>query len=365
MRGKLGVGLAVLVCMVLPSPAALAWDAAGHRAVTRLALVEMQRRMGAQAPMWLANPDAIEQIAYAAAEPDRWRSTKSVDLKHLNEPDHYMDLERLAPMGLTIESLPRLRYEFVRLAAIRVNADPSIVPVKEGPRFDPAKLNDWPGFLPYAIMERYGQVRATMQIAAVWEKRAKDKPAGSPEALQLAMARAGVYYQMGQLSHFVGDAAQPLHTTEHHHGWVGQNPKGYTTDKKFHSYIDGRVLTLHKLDAPVLLPGLVDIHGPELSVDPQDPWPQVIAYIARSHAKVEPLYELEKSGELKNNPGKEFISERLIDAGRMLGALYAAAGTLSLPVSEEQVGEYIRYDGPAAAEPTAAEPKTAAPAGVP
>ena len=34
---------------------------------------------------------------------------------------------------------------------------------------------------------------------------------------------------MGVMGHYVGDCAQPLHTTKHHNGWVGENPHGYTT----------------------------------------------------------------------------------------------------------------------------------------
>jgi hypothetical protein len=41
------------------------------------------------------------------------------------------------------------------------------------------------------------------------------------------------------MGHLIGDASQPLHTTIHHHGWVGDNPHNYTTSRGFHSWIDG------------------------------------------------------------------------------------------------------------------------------
>jgi len=44
---------------------------------------------------------------------------------------------------------------------------------------------------------------------------------------------------MDVMGHFVGDGAQPLHVTKHHHGWVGDNPKGYATNTTFHAWIDG------------------------------------------------------------------------------------------------------------------------------
>ena len=46
-------------------------------------------------------------------------------------------------------------------------------------------------------------------------------------------------YVMGVMGHYVGDATQPLHTTKHYNGWVGDNPEGYTTSRKIHSWIDG------------------------------------------------------------------------------------------------------------------------------
>ena len=54
---------------------------------------------------------------------------------------------------------------------------------------------------------------------------------------------------MGILAHFVGDAAQPLHTTKHHHGWKGDNPNGYTTENSIHAYIDGGVIKTQRIDA--------------------------------------------------------------------------------------------------------------------
>ena len=40
---------------------------------------------------------------------------------------------------------------------------------------------------------------------------------------------------MGVMGHYVGDGSQPLHTTVHFNGWVGDNPKGYTTKQTFHA----------------------------------------------------------------------------------------------------------------------------------
>jgi hypothetical protein len=147
---------------------------------------------------------------------------------------------------------------------------------------------------------------------------------------------------MGILSHFVGDAAQPLHTTTHHHGWVGDNPKGYTTERSIHAYIDGGVVTLHGLKYDTMKaekPG----EGTPLVKDPHNPWGDVLTHLERSFAEVEPLYELKKTGDLDKDPGKAFIRARMEDGARMLGDLYAAAWTASTP-TESQIADYLKYE---------------------
>jgi hypothetical protein len=37
------------------------------------------------------------------------------------------------------------------------------------------------------------------------------------------------------LSHYIADGAMPLHTSVHHDGWQGGNPRGDTIDPSIHS----------------------------------------------------------------------------------------------------------------------------------
>ncbi|MBI2364803.1 MAG: hypothetical protein HYV01_07345 [Deltaproteobacteria bacterium] len=43
-----------------------------------------------------------------------------------------------------------------------------------------------------------------------------------------------ILYYAGVLGHYVGDGSQPLHTTSHHHGRIGGNPKDYAMDEGLH-----------------------------------------------------------------------------------------------------------------------------------
>jgi len=311
----------------------LAWDAYGHRLITTCAL----ESMGPAAPAWLTAPDAIKKISDGAVVPDRWRSTKINQLTHLNNPEHYLDVEDLAPYGLSLKTLPTLRYEFVRAMVLaKEKAGPNFKGRPVNPARDTAKTDELPGFLPYAITEQYAKVHSAFLVVRVLEKLNDPR-----RAHQLALAKENAIYNMGVLSHYVGDAAQPLHMTKHHHGWVGNNPNAYTTDRGFHSYIDGKVLSLHQLKASDVRP-LVDA---KRAVEARAPWEDVLTYLDQSFQEVEPLYVLQKSGDLQKAPGKKFIETRLAHGASMLGALYRAAWDAADPTPKD-VDDFKKYDGP-------------------
>ena len=90
----------------------------------------------------------------------------------------------------------------------------------------------WPGFLPWAITEHYEMLKSAFSSLRTFEESG-----GTPA--EIANAQADVVHAMGVMGHYVGDSTQPLHTTIHNNGWVGANPKGYTTWEGFHAWIDG------------------------------------------------------------------------------------------------------------------------------
>lgn len=322
--------LGVFACAAI-STTALGWDAAGHRAITLAAL----EGLPSSCPAWLKDKSTMEQIADQATVPDRWRSTKIGQLTHLNNPDHYIDLEDLEPFGMTIDSMPMLRYEFVsELTLVRERAGKDFKGRPVNPARDPAKVNEWPGFLPYSIAEQYAKVQSAFKTARILEKL--NDPARDE---QLKMARANAMYNMGLLSHYVGDAAQPLHTTKHHHGWVGENPDGFTTDRGIHSYIDGAIVRKHNIDAKAIVAAAKFDHP----VNAGDPWDDITAHLKRSFAAVRPLYELKKSGELDGEKGKAFILERMTDGATMLEALYQAAWDSAAP-TDQDTADFVKFD---------------------
>src|SRR5258708_1610782 len=77
-----------------------AWDYEGHRLVNQLALSSLPPNF----PAFVRKPVAAERVAFLAGEPDRWRNTPDLPLKHFNEPDHYIDIEELALYGMKPET---------------------------------------------------------------------------------------------------------------------------------------------------------------------------------------------------------------------------------------------------------------------
>ena len=138
---------------------------------------------------------------------------------------------------------------------------------------------------------------------------------------------------MGVMGHFVGDIAQPLHTTDHFNGWVGPNPHGYTTRNTLHSWIDGGFIRAVGIKLPDLIPRVA--RAKVLSVDPRrderDPlFVAVMDYFLAQHAMVEPLYRLEKVGRLSPDTGdvaegRALIERQLLSGGEMLGTLWLSA----------------------------------------
>lgn len=320
------VAAVVAALFVLP---ALAWDAAGHRMITWLAL----DGLSADAPEFLRDPAVRHAVGWQSAEPDRWRGVRSAYLMHENAPDHFLDIEDLEKYGLTIGSLPKLRYQYVAAMAVQRHVHPDQIP-PHNPKLDSAGQQEWPGFLPYAIVEHHAKLISAFKTYRTLVKL--DEPAREP---QLAMARRNIMVEMGLLAHFVGDAAQPLHTTKHYNGWVGENPDGFTTAKTFHAYIDGGLIRKAKIDYAMAKP----TQKYEITIEGTDPWDAVIAHITRSHDQMKRLYELEKAGTLDGEEGKSLVVSRLNDGAAMLAALYNHAWKSSV-LTDKDVTDFVRYD---------------------
>src|SRR5450432_1724384 len=295
-----------------------AWDYEGHHAVNELALASLPKDFGIE-----LTPALKDRIAFLAGEPDRWRNVSDLPLKHFNGPDHYIDLEDLKLFGLTPDTLPIMRYDFVADIAKMRAAHPEKFPLID-PDKDADHTRELEGFLPWAITEYYEKLKSCFGTLNAFRRYG-----GTPE--EIANAQADVVYVMGVMGHYVGDGSQPLHTTVHFNGWVGENPKGYTTRTTFHAWIDGgyfKKIGGIKVDA--LAGKIQPATRISNSGDPDGMFHDVVAYLVEQNKFVEPLYEMEKNGQLTGDGDKgmqdaPFLEGQLVKAGQMLGNIWLTA----------------------------------------
>lgn len=319
------VALAVFGSFV---PASQAWEYEGHRIVAQVALASLP----ADYPAFARTPANAERVAFLANVPDRWRNVDPW-LKQSGSSwlDHYINFEQLEAAGLDARTVPSLRLDFAAMFTAGRAAH-----AEKFPAIDPAKnsghVNEWPGFAPWAIADWYQKLRSAFGTLKAFED-----VGGTPE--EIANAQADVVYTMGIISHYIGDCAQPLHTTIHHNGWVGDNPKGFTTWNGFHAWVDGKdgggIFAKAGITLANVAPRITAVQPLQLGprADGRDPYfVAVMEYILAQHARVEPLYELEKAGLLANGEGRPvapegraFIEGQLLAGGQMLARTWHSA----------------------------------------
>ena len=304
---------------------AAAWDYEGHHAVNELALDSLPVNF----PAFALTPEARTRIAFLAGEADRWRNETSsrngtgLALGHASGPDHYLDLEDIYLYGLTPATLPSLRYDFaadiVKARAAHPERFPAIDPEK-----DADHTRELSGFLPWAITENYEKLQSGFATLAALEKFG-----GTAE--EIANAKADIVYVMGVMGHFVGDASQPLHTTMHHHGWVGANPNHYTTSFGFHAWIDGGFFRkTGGIDEKKLSARIRPAEKISAAADPNGIFHASVNFIVAANRLVEPLYQLDRDGKLspkedRGAEGRAFLEAQLVKSGQLLGNLWLTA----------------------------------------
>src|ERR1700729_1074660 len=177
-QGLVSLGLTALV--LLQSGGAGAWGNEGHTYINRVAA----EKIPADMPSFLRR--AVTEIAYLGPEPDRWRNPSEFALKNAQEPDHFMDLERVD----WLNPLPRGRYEFYqklyeKRAATTDHPDDYL----------PERV----GLQPYIVMEIYGRLKAAFRQYR--KLQADHQPTASVE-------QAIIFYA-GWMGHYGAGGSEP------------------------------------------------------------------------------------------------------------------------------------------------------------
>jgi hypothetical protein len=288
--------LIVLSSILLHAPFARAWGNEGHRIINHLAITTLP----SDAPSFLRSDAAISQIEYLGPEPDRWRSPAEPELNAVQSPEHFIDLELADPLG----PLPHRRFDFE--AAVFAS----------GQR--PEKI----GLQPWQATEVWERLKAALREYRNLSAAHQDTHGTEQVAIFFA----------GWLGHYVGDAAQPLHTTIQYNGWIGPNPNGYTTAHTIHWQFEG-VFVAANLHAADVQPRMTPAHVLE-----GDVFDDYVAYLRQSSKYVEKVYQLEKVGGFTGQgtqESRDFAADRLAAGASMLrDMIYSAWLQSANPVPE-------------------------------
>ncbi|MBL0892422.1 MAG: nuclease [Gemmatimonadaceae bacterium] len=273
-----------------------AWGDHGHRLVGLTAAKALPEDM----PAFFR--DAAEQLSYLNPEPDRWKSRdesrRDMALNGGTSPDHFMDLDFLNAQQLAGAFAAPDRHAFadsVRAAG-----------------YAPATM----GFLPFTILEYAQKLRNDFRLWRI-----------APDSTVRRWIENRIIEDAGVLGHFVADGSNPHHTSKHYNGWVGDNPKGYPTDNRFHSRFESQFVQAHIKEADVRS---AMTHAPQVFPDLRV---AVVAFLMASNAQLEPLYALDKATpfrpETVTPEQKAFAVARLGAGAEMLRDIWYTAWVTS------------------------------------
>jgi hypothetical protein len=294
----------VLACVAAPA-AALAWGLQGHTMIGQAAMAHLPPSL----PAFVRSDAARQEIIYLQDEEDRLKAGEQDEYAWSREwtTDHYIDIGDDGKIAgiVPLNALPETRDDFEK-ALFRAN-----------PSVDPYDV----GFLPYAILEGYEQVRTDF---ALW-RAADAKSDTSDDTLE----REGlVIHDIGIVSHFIGDGSQPLHVTVHYNGWGDfPNPQGFTESRDTHAEFESDFV-----DKFLTLADVQPLVG-SAQVLSAIPMPEIEQYLAATDADVVPLYQIEKAGgfSLTDSTSAEhqkavaFTAARLAAGSTMLDSLILTA----------------------------------------
>lgn len=286
---KRAVSLALAAAIAFSPTAAFAWGGTGHRIVGQVAA----RALPAEVPAFLRSKAAIEALGELSREPDRSKGAGKLSDSD-RDAAHFIDIHDDGTIlgGPPFLPMPPTRAEYeTQLAAHKL---------------DTAKA----GYLHFAIIDHWQQLTldfAYWRVLTAAEKNPKWKKNRAWFKADRLRREALIMATLGDLSHFVGDGAQPLHTSTHFNGWGDYpNPQGFTTSR-IHSPFESAMVRA-TADPKAVAAGMAPFRSCGCAIEQR-----VTEYLLATNKLVVPLYELEKAGGLaQGDPrGPAFATARL------------------------------------------------------
>ncbi len=325
----------VALAPIVLAPSLQAWGVTGHRVIARAAVLTLP----ADVPGFVKRQ--IDWIGVRSIAPDSWRSASEPFIKMEEDPSHEWHLEQVA----FLKTIPRSRVEFVQAVY-----DEYRRLEKTNPEAAALANVRGTGTLPYTAIEVYERLKVTFRT---WREQQQARQ--DTQFIELDAA-----FYIGWLSHYIADAAQPLHASVHHDGWRGDNPKNYTRDGALHWGFENDFVDLIDLREDNILTRI----GQPRKID--DPFSAILAQLARSHTRVDQVYALEQQHaytDKANAAGRELVYVCTSDAAAMLRDLVYTAWLTSAEPAAPRTGIVQPNDpanpryNPAAGSAPAAPPR--------
>lgn len=283
------VPLALAAAVAISPNAAFAWGGTGHRIVGRAAA----QALPAELPGFLRSKAGVEAIGELSREPDRSKGAGKI---HDSDRDaaHFVDIH---DDGAVLGGPP-----FAPMPATKAAYETQLAAHK----LDTAKA----GYLHFAIVDRWQQLAsdfAYWRILTAAEKNPKWKKNRAWFKADRIRREALILATIGDLSHFVGDGAQPLHASTHYNGWGDYpNPQGFTT-ARIHSPFESAMVRA-TADPKAVAAGMTPFRSCGCAIEQR-----TVDYLLATQKQVVPLYELEKAGGLaQGDPrGPAFATARM------------------------------------------------------
>lgn len=301
---------ATALLLAAPAPA-LAWGNMGHRMVGEAAM----QGLPATTPAFLRTPQAIRDVGELSREQDRSKGAGRIH-DHNRDAGHFIDLDEEGRLlgGPAFAPIPPTRAEYEKA-------------------LQAAGLDSWKaGYLQYSIIDAHQQLVKDFGYWRVLKAalpREKSRVRRAWLQRDLVRRESQILADIGHLSHFAGDGAQPLHASVHYNGWGDYpNPQGYTT-AKIHGPFESEFVFANVKPAAVRV-GMAPLKDCNCPIEQR-----TTEYLLNTAKHVIPLYELEKAGGLTpgNARGIAFATERLAAGASELRDLIADAWEMSVRTS--------------------------------
>lgn len=332
----LSIGLTV-VFVALSSNSAFAWGERGHDIVTRVAVRNLNVLSDANLNLTQPFTQRDHMLSHLSNTPDIvWRAKyMSRADRDLNYPTHFINLERVYDSVKSLEDIDSNYADYARKARDKGIEEPASV-----------------GTGPWRVLQLHGLMTNSLKVAGA----NKDRD-GHINAVNQALLYAGL------MSHFVGDLANPHHTSANYDGQL-------TGNTGLHAYFEsdvvgvlplGLVAHTNAMLRPSLLKATVlkGLNKKQRETIMSDPRQLIFSLVVNSQNNLERLTELdnqysllEASSDAKQSAIRElpedvaplfhgFITERLAIGAAVLSQLWLTAWEQA---GKPDLSDYQSYD---------------------